>query len=115
MIGMNMTRLIFKICAFCAFCVTFVACEKPVIDGSTIESGNVTLTFEPTRKDYTRGTATTAFSKLNDQYRQTLSVMSTTGHYVINGQYTSEIPAEVEELVEEFTAVHDFRKYNFQP
>ena len=57
----------------------------------------------------------TAFSKLNDQYRQTLSVMSTTGHYVINGQYTSQIPAEVEALVEEFTAVHDFRKYNFQP
>ena len=65
MIGMSMTRLIFKICAFCAFCVTFVACEKPVIDGSTIESGNVTLTFEPTRKDYTRGTSVTAFKKLN--------------------------------------------------
>ena len=62
-----MTRLISKICAFCAFCVTFASCEKPVIDDSPVESGNVTLTFEPTRQDYTRGAAVTAFTKLNVQ------------------------------------------------
>ena len=45
------------------------ACEKPVLpEGDAFGTcGNVTLTFEPTRKDYTRGMTTTAFSKLNVQ------------------------------------------------
>ena len=48
--------------------LVLVSCEKPVFDGRTVESsGNVTLTFEPTTRDLTRGTATTAFSKLNVQ------------------------------------------------
>ena len=47
--------------------IALASCEKPVLDGSTVESGNVTLTFEPTRQDYTRGTAVTAFTKLNVQ------------------------------------------------
>jgi hypothetical protein len=56
----------------------------------------------------------TAFSKLNDRYRQVMPVMSTTGHYVIEGQYCSEIPEEWESLAEQLRKVHDFRKYNFQ-
>ena len=64
---MSMRQLIFNICATCAISLTF-SCEKPSIDATIVdESNNVTLTFEPTRKDYTRGTATTAFSKLNVQ------------------------------------------------
>ena len=43
------------------------SCEKPVLDGFPVEIGNVTITFEPTRKDYTRGASVTAFSKLNVQ------------------------------------------------
>lgn len=44
------------------------SCEKPVFDEKTDkDTGNVTLTFEPTTRDLTRGTAVTAFSKLNVQ------------------------------------------------
>ena len=53
-------------CAICAFCVTFTSCEKPIIGYS--EGGNVTLHFETTSKDMTRGTtAISQFSKLNVQ------------------------------------------------
>ena len=53
------------LCGYLIAALILDSCEKPVIDNSTVENGNVTLTFEPTRKDYTRGTAVTAFSKLN--------------------------------------------------
>ena len=47
---------------------TLTACEKASFpDSRTEEQGNVTLTFEPTTKDLTRGSAVTAFSKLNVQ------------------------------------------------
>ena len=55
---------------FCGYLIAALAltsCEKPVLDGSTVESGNVTITFEPTNRDLTRGTAVTAFTKLNVQ------------------------------------------------
>ena len=58
-----MKQLIFSLFAF----TVLSACEKPVIDGSPVESGNVTLTFEPTTRDLTRGTAVTVFTKLNVQ------------------------------------------------
>lgn len=75
MIGTSMKWLIskamknFRLLCCCLIAASVLAsCEKPVIDGSPVESsGNITLTFEPTRKDFTRGTATTAFSKLNVQ------------------------------------------------
>ena len=64
---MSMRQLISKICAIFAICLAF-SCEKPAIDASPVDdSNNVILTFEPTRKDFTRGTVTTAFSKLNVQ------------------------------------------------
>lgn len=55
------------LCGYLIAALLLASCEKPVLDGSPVESGNVTLTFEPTRKDYTRGTTVTAFTKLNVQ------------------------------------------------
>lgn len=61
---MSMKQLIFSLFAF----AVLSACEKPVFDGTPVENaGNVTLTFEPTIRDLTRGTAVTAFTKLNVQ------------------------------------------------
>ena len=72
MIGMSMTRLISKICAICAFCVTFVACENPNFDekGNSKGEGNVTLTFTANNGDATRAATTNLalyFTKLNVQ------------------------------------------------
>ena len=53
------------LCGYLIAALLLASCEKPVIDGSPVDSGNVSLTFEPTRKDYTRGTSVTAFKKLN--------------------------------------------------
>lgn len=60
---MSMIRLISKFCVFCAFCVTLTSCEKE-IKGTEWDS-EVILNFEPSVKDVTRGTGTTAFTKLN--------------------------------------------------
>lgn len=75
MTGMSMMWLIskamknFRLFCCCVTAAILASCEKPLLpEGETSATGgNVTLTFEPTRKDYTRGTATTAFSKLNVQ------------------------------------------------
>ena len=65
MIGMSMTQLISKVFVFVLAFVA-VACEKPIIGYS--EDGNVTLHFETTSKDMTRGTtAISQFTKLNVQ------------------------------------------------
>ena len=71
---MSMTWLISKamkkfrlFCGYLIAALALTSCEKPVLDGSTVESGNVTITFEPTNRDLTRGTAVTAFTKLNVQ------------------------------------------------
>ena len=63
MTGMNMRQLIFSLIVV----LILASCEKPVLDGSPVDIGNITLTFEPTRHDYTRGAAVTAFTKLNVQ------------------------------------------------
>ena len=55
------------LCGYLIAALLLASCEKPVLDGSTVESGNVTITFEPTNRDLTRGTAVTAFTKLNVQ------------------------------------------------
>ena len=59
----------FRLLCCCITAAILASCEKPILpEGETSATGgNVTLTFEPTRKDYTRGTATTAFSTLNVQ------------------------------------------------
>lgn len=45
------------------------SCEKPIVSDASPSgnTGNVTLTFDPTRKDYTRGASLAAFTKLNVQ------------------------------------------------
>lgn len=63
MIGMNMTRLISKI-LFLFLTVTLTSCEKPIVTEAA-DADNVTLTFQPTFRDITRGTSVTAFKKLN--------------------------------------------------
>jgi hypothetical protein len=56
------------LCGYLIAALLLASCEKPVFDGSSVENtGNVTITFEPTRLDYTRGSAVTAFTKLNVQ------------------------------------------------
>ena len=48
--------------------MTIASCEHPTLPNTEpSDTNNVTITFEPTTKDLTRGTATTAFSKLNVQ------------------------------------------------
>ena len=48
--------------------VVMTACEKPIVyDDGNDGDENVVLRFEPTTKDLTRGTAVTAFAKLNIQ------------------------------------------------
>lgn len=63
MIGMSMTRLISKI-LFLFLTVTITSCEKPIVTEAA-DADNVTLTFQPTFRDITRGTSVTAFKKLN--------------------------------------------------
>ena len=63
MIGMNMTRLIFKI-LFLFLTVALTSCEKQIVPEAA-DADNVTLTFQPTFRDVTRGTSVTAFKKLN--------------------------------------------------
>ena len=67
----TMKTKFYLLCCCLTAALALTACEKPVFPegetSGTTAGGNVTLTFEPTRKDYTRGTATTAFSKLNVQ------------------------------------------------
>ena len=63
MIGMNMTRLIFKI-LFLFLTVALTSCEKQIVPEAA-DADNVTLTFQPTLRDITRGTSVTAFKKLN--------------------------------------------------
>ena len=56
------------LCGYLTAALLLASCEKPVFDGSPVENtGNVTITFEPTRQDYTRGSAVNAFTKLNVQ------------------------------------------------
>ena len=63
MIGMSMTRLISKI--FVLFLtVALTSCEKQIVPEAA-DADNVTLTFQPTLRDVTRGTSVTAFKKLN--------------------------------------------------
>ena len=63
MIGMSMTRLISKI--FVLFLtVALTSCEKQIVPEAA-DADNVTLTFQPTLRDITRGTSVTAFKKLN--------------------------------------------------
>lgn len=47
--------------------LALTSCEKAVFSDSESTDGNVILTFEPTRQDYTRGQTVTAFTKLNVQ------------------------------------------------
>ena len=63
MIGMNMTRLISKI-LFLFLAVALTSCEKQIVPEAA-DADNVTLTFQPTFRDITRGTSVTAFKKLN--------------------------------------------------
>ena len=58
-----MTRLISKI-LFLFLTVTLTSCEKPIVTEAA-DADNVTLTFQPTFRDITRGTSVTAFKKLN--------------------------------------------------
>ena len=54
-----------KLTLLLALLATFAACEKPLDDVRL--NKNVTMNFEPTTKDSSRGTSVTAFSKLNVQ------------------------------------------------
>ena len=63
MIGMSMTRLISKI-LFLFLALAITSCEKQIVPEAA-DADNVTLTFQPTFRDVTRGTSVTAFKKLN--------------------------------------------------
>ena len=63
MIGMSMTRLISKI-LFLFLAIALTSCEKQIVPEAA-DADNVTLTFQPTLRDITRGTSVTAFKKLN--------------------------------------------------
>ena len=52
-------------CCYSMAAITLAACEKPIVP-EMAGTGNVTVTFEPTGRDLTRGTVT-AFTKLNVQ------------------------------------------------
>ena len=58
-----MTRLISKIFFF-FLALALTSCEKPIVPEAA-DADNVTLTFQPTFRDITRGTSVTAFKKLN--------------------------------------------------
>ena len=58
-----MTRLISKI-LFLFLAVALTSCEKQIVPEAA-DADNVTLTFQPTFRDITRGTSVTAFKKLN--------------------------------------------------
>lgn len=55
-----------------------------------------------------------AFSKLMDDYRQVMPVISTTGRYVIDGQFVDDVPAGREEFLEEFLKVQELWKTEYQ-
>ena len=56
------------LCGYLIAAMTIASCEHPTLPNTEpSDTNNVTITFEPTTKDLTRGTATTAFSKLNVQ------------------------------------------------
>ena len=63
MIGMSMTQLISKI-FFLFLALALTSCEKQIVPEAA-DADNVTLTFQPTFRDITRGTSVTAFKKLN--------------------------------------------------
>jgi len=54
-----------------------------------------------------------AFSKLMDEYRQVMPVISTTGRYVIDGQFTADVPENRSLLVEEFLRVQSLWKTEY--
>ena len=63
MIGMSMKQLISKI-FFLFLTLALTSCEKQIVPEAA-DADNVTLTFQPTFRDITRGTSVTAFKKLN--------------------------------------------------
>ena len=60
---MSMRQLISKI-FFLFLALTITSCEKQIVPEAA-DADNVTLTFQPTFRDITRGTSVTAFKKLN--------------------------------------------------
>ena len=57
----------------------------------------------------------TAFSKLMDEYRQVMPVVSIVGRYVVDGQLVAAVPEERLELMQEFLTVQDDWKTKFRP
>ncbi|MBR5536634.1 MAG: LTA synthase family protein [Clostridia bacterium] len=54
-----------------------------------------------------------AFSKLMDDYRQVMPVISTVGRYVVDGRLVSAIPEERQAMAQEFLSVQDLWKHRF--
>ena len=54
------------------------------------------------------------FLKLMEEYRQVMPVISTTGRYIIDGQFTADVPEERSLLVEEFRNVQQLWKTEYQ-
>ena len=54
-----------------------------------------------------------AFSKLMDEYRQVMPVISIVGRYVVDGKLVSSIPEERQDLAQQFLSVQDLWKHSF--
>ena len=54
-----------------------------------------------------------AFSKLMDEYRRVMPVVSSVGRYIVDGQLVAKIPEERLSLMQEFLTVQDYWKNHF--